>query len=264
MKNRKIVPVTICCGKIYADFASISIRSFTKHHSEKLLVLADVLSEKVLLSSGIKNIEILNIEKYERMAKNALNIKEKFISKEAGGLPNGQHMQYLALKPVIMNYAVLDIDPLTDYILSIDVDSYFSGNIITPTHKYLNANKDRFDVYLVSREDKRMHVTCNGPLEIGTGYHLWKIKSNFIKMFIKRFPKRNYTCIGNQRIINMLIKETNSYVFKDPMLHFVSPDLRNPNISDNEIKEIKPAYIHLHGPNVLNRIKKFRKVFEGI
>jgi len=262
LNNRKIVPITICCGEVYSSFADISIRSFNKHHSEKLYVLTDMQSEVILKKKNFDNICILRIRDYEDKAISELKIKHNFLSRDVGGVPNGQKMQYLSLKPIIMNYAIKHAEPDADYILSIDVDSYFSGNILVPTHNYLDKNNDKFDVYLVSRSDIRMHVTKNGSSELGTGYHLWKTKGDFIRVFMRRFPKKSYSHIGNQGLINKLIGATKSKVFDDPLLHFISPDLRNPNISDEEIKKIKPAYIHLHGPNILKRLERFKRVFE--
>jgi len=46
------------------------------------------------------------------------------------------------------------------------------------------------------------------------------------------------------------------------MLHFISPDLKNPNITDEEISKIKPAYIHLHGMNSYSRLLRFSKIFD--
>ena len=97
----------------------------------------------------------------------------------------------------------------------------------------------------------------------GSGFTLWKRDSKFIEKFSDRFNKKcvGYTG-GSQSLITLLRAELNTKMFENPFLHFVSPDTKNPCLTDNEIKKWKPAYLHIHGDNSLKRLRRFKSIFE--
>ena len=152
--------------------------------------------------------------------------------------------------------------PEAQYILSLDADTIFTGNILKMTEDHLRLTKYEFDIYMVQRHDKRMLMTYDN--KSGSGYTLWKKNSGFVKLFTSKF---NDTCAGphggSQTLINKIKTSFAYHEINDPFLHFVSPDLKNPDITDQEILELQPAYIHLHGADSYSRLLKFERIFNG-
>ena len=245
-----ISPIMIACGERYAKTARISINSFLKYHNEKLFVLVNDDS----LDDFKDRVNIVQIAQYAQTAKQDVNCQEFTIFKYDD---DGNHDRtYSALKIIIMDKVVDD-----QYILSLDADTIFTGNILKRTKDYLMLAKHRFDIYMIQRDDPRMMLVCN--LETGSGYTLWKKDCGFVKLFISKFNSA-YAGIGggSQILINQIKTSFLYHEIDDPMLHYISPDLKNPNITDEEISKIKPAYIHLHGMNSYSRLLRFSKIFD--
>jgi hypothetical protein len=205
-----------------------------------------------------KKLCIIDIDSYAQSAMKDVNY-QKFAIFEYDS--DGNHDRtYSSLKIIIMDKVIKKNFPEADYILSLDADTIFTGNILKKTKEHLYSTKYIFDIYMVQRKDKRMQMMS--LFETGSGYLLWKRNSNFIKLFISKFNK-SYTNLngGSQELINEIKTEFAYHEIDDPLLHFISPDTKNPNITDKEILELQPAYIHLHGKNSYERLLKFERIF---
>lgn len=245
----------IACGDRYTKVAKISIRSFLKYHNDKLFVVVNDDS----LSEFNDKVHIIQGHEYVQAAMDAVNCHE-FTSFEYDN--DGNHNRiYSALKIIIMDKIVHDYSPQSKYILSLDADTIFTGDILKRIKDYLNLAKHRFDIYMIQRDDPRMMLVCN--MDPGSGFTLWKQDCDFVKLFIKEFDNA-YAGIGggSQILINKIKTSFLYHEIDDPMLHFISPDLKNPNITDEEISKIKPAYIHLHGADSYSRLLRFNNIFD--
>ena len=256
-----ITPAMIACGKRYVEMLPISVGSFLRHHDCMLHVIADDDGKHALKQFESKNLLVADIVSPTAVAKSMVKHRD-FLTIDCYN--DGKHDRtYSALKPVIINEVVKQHAPGTKYVLSLDVDTLFTGDIITRALKYLDSVNHKFDLYLVERIDPRMSRT--GAKTPGSGFTLWRNKGPFIKSFIGSF---RHTCVGkaggSQDLINDLFGHLSSNSIPDPLLHFVSPDLVKPNpLSDKQILKLKPAYIHLHGAKSFERLKKFNKLFHG-
>lgn len=248
-----IAPILIACKPRYAKLATISVPSFLKHHDMPLFVLVDSLGMDALKHIKDKNLKLVLIEPYLKKVYNSIKIpKFSHYDYEKKG---DYDRKFASLKPLLMESVVSDLAPEVSYILSLDSDSYFSGNIMNRIKKEIK--KDKKDIYMVLRTDYRMLKTGNKTP--GSGFTLWNRKSKFIKLFRKGVVTGKVSN-GSQNLINQIRPQLSNRMLNDPMLHFVSPDLKNPNFSDSEIKKLKPAYIHLHGRNSYERLKRFKKI----
>ena len=256
--HQTIAPIIIVCGQRYAKTATIAVKSFLKHHHEQLFVAADNFAKNILSVFNNKNLCIVDINKYTKSAIEKTGNKQ-FTTFEYDS--DGNHDRtYSALKVIIMDEIIQEKCPGAKYTLSLDADTIFTGDILTRTKQHLNITRHRFDIYMIQRDDPRMLLVCD--LQPGSGYTLWKCDSNFIKKIISNF---NDSCTGlaggSQMLINSIKISCAYHEINDPMLHFVSPDLKNPNITDKEILKLQPAYIHLHGANSYARLLKFERIF---
>jgi hypothetical protein len=159
-----------------------------------------------------------------------------------------------------MDMVIKDECPNTEYILSLDADTIFTGNILKVVVDYIDLMEHEFDIYMVKRNDPRMQLTCD--YQPGSGFTLWKKNSRFINLFKKGF---NDMCVspvgGSQTLINTIKYQLIYNEIDGPYLHFISPDLKNPNLTEKQIFAFQPAYIHLHGNNAYLRLKKFERIF---
>lgn len=250
-----IAPILVACKERYIKLASISLPSYAKHHNTPLFVVTD--SKRELKKHKSSVIRIINIDKY---------LKEIFTETDIPAFshydyekPGDYDRQFASLKPLIMEKVIADLAPETDYILSLDVDTYFSGEIMNKVQAEIN--RDHKDIYMVARVDGRMLRTRS--LMPGSGFTLWSRKSKFIKYFRQGVAAGNAKD-GSQSLIHQIRGRLSQRIITDAMLHFVSPDLNNPNFPDSEIRKLKPAYIHLHGRNSYNRLLKFKRILENV
>jgi len=254
-----IAPIMIACGERYAKLAEISVQSFLKHHKVMLYVVADEIAEKVLSKIQSKNLFIVSLGKYKEEAVKAVGSPDFCVFQMD---EEGVHDRiYSSLKPLIMDSVINDVAPESKYILALDVDTLFSGNILDKVVLELNRVQHKYDLYMVRREDPRMHSI--GHDRPGSGFTLWKRSGRFVELFREGF-RESFTGRwgGSQELTHQLRKKIPSMLFEDPLLHFVSPDQKNPKMTDKEILELKPAYIHLHGENSYERLLRFKKIFE--
>jgi hypothetical protein len=243
----------IACGERYTKAARISINSFLKYHDDKLSVIVNDDS----LSDFKDRVNIIQIKQYVQAAIEEVGNHQFAVFKYD---EDGNHNRlYSALKIIIMDKAITE----GQYILSLDADTIFSGNILEKIKNYLRIARHRFDIYMVQRDDPRMMLVCN--LEPGSGFTIWKRDCGFIKRFISEFKTKDAGLRGgSQTLINKIKIHFLYHEIDDPMLHFISPDLKNPNITDEEISKIRPAYIHLHGADSYSRLLRFNKIFDTI
>jgi len=260
-----IIPITIACGKRYGDLAEISVRSFLKHHPDHpLIVLVDPKTREQLrpICDEYENFNMIAIHKYIEKAKKLVGFRG-FAKYTFEGTNEKHNKMYSSLKPIVKQLAVGNRFPDREWILSIDVDSYFSGNILDHVEKLLKLCDRKYNMFMVTRKDKRMQ--CTGAFQPGSGFTMWNRHSPFMKIFVKNFSAK---CVGvhggSQDLINHIRrrKKIHCKMLNNPMLHFVSPDMVRPNMSSAEIRKIQPAYIHLHGPRSLERVKRFQRAFE--
>lgn len=253
-----ISPIIIACKERYAKCAEISIETFLKYHDVPLYVVVDEIGVKRLSKIKSKNFFMIQLGKYRKDVEKAVEFAN-FFTYDYDEI--GDHDRaYSTLKPLIMDRVITDISPKSEYILSLDADTLFSGNILNTVVSELNKVNHKFDIYMVERSDPRMlRGKARSP---GSGFTLWKRKGKFIPLFQKRF-KGKPTGTGSQNLINQLRGAIPSRLFRNPLLHMVSPDLQNPHLTDKEILKMKPAYIHLHGKDCHKRLLKFKKIFEG-
>lgn len=256
-----IAPIMIACKKRYAKCAKIAVETFLEHHDTKLYVVVDAPAQKALSKIKSDNLIIVPLAKYREKAIRDVNVKEFTVFKYDD---DGDHDRaYSSLKPLIMDKVIADLVPKADYILSLDADTIFSGNILDRIVLQLRKFKHKPQLYLVKRSDPRMLCFKNGAP--GSGFTLWRRDGNFIKFFKKsyRAAHAGFRGGGSQSIIQTARSRLKGKMLTDPLLHFVSPDLKNPKLTDKEILTFKPAYIHLHGEDSFKRLTRFRKVFEA-
>lgn len=265
----RIAPVMICSGVRYSNCAQISLKSFVKHHNHPLYVVADEPALKALKQFHNEPlIRFLPLEKYAEEAKKIVGVNN-FVKTDVlsafqwanNDNPSRMHdRSYSSLKPILMELAIKDYAPSTTHILSIDTDTLFTGNIMDRSYNYL----DDSTFYLVSREDSRTLRSgrANNP---GSGYTMWMRNSEFLKLFIEGFTAKmgQWKGGGSQDLINMLRDRVKKYtLIPDPLLHFISPDLRDPDVPPETIRTFQPAYIHLHGPKSYERLLRYEQIFE--
>lgn len=259
-----IAPIMIVCKERYAKCATISVETFLEHHDVMLYVLVDELAEKTLSKIKSKNLCLVPIKKYLEETVSEVKVT-KFHSFRYD--KDGEHSRaYSSLKPLIMDKVINDLSPQSRYVLSLDADTIFTGNILQKVIGQLDKVKHKFDLYMVERTDKRMSLL--GTKSPGSGFTLWKREGKFIETFRKKYKSG---CAGkgggSQDLINRIRKHSvSSMLFKNPFLHFVSPDykfnIKKPmSYPPKEILKLRPAYIHLHGANSYDRLVRFREIF---
>ncbi len=246
-----IAPILIACKPRYIKLASISLPSYAKYHKIPLFVVTDSKNELKKYKSSV--IRIISIDKYLKEVLNETDIPA--FSHYDYEVKGDYDRKFASLKPLIMEKVISDLAPETDYILSLDVDTLFTGEIMNKVQAEIN--KDHKDIYMVERMDGRMLKTRSGMP--GSGFTLWNSKSKFIKFF-RQGCAQGGAKDGSQSLIHNIRGRLSQRIIRDPMLHFVSPDLNNPKFPDSEIKKLKPAYIHLHGRDSYNRLKRFQKI----
>jgi len=255
-----ITPIFIACGKRYVKCAAVAIETWLKYHFEIIYVVVDNEGQEILSKLFPHNhIALIPLKDYAELAKNDVGYHD-FHSFEYDG--DGEHSRlFSSLKPLIMDRVIADYAPDSKYVLSLDADVLFTGNILNRVREELDKVNHEFDLYMVERTDPRMLLVCDRSS--GSGFTLWKRGSSFIKEFKSRYTKE-FTGPrgGSQNLINLLLTIVPSHKFGDPFLHFVSPDEKNPDLTDEEIATIHPAYIHLHGRGSYERLKRFQRVFE--
>ena len=256
--HQMIAPVMIVCGPRYAKTATIAVKTFLQHHNDRLFVITDNIAKNTLSVFNDKKLCIIDSDQYVKSAiADTGNKKFEIVEYDSDGNHN---KIYSALKIIIMDKVIHEKCPEAQYILSLDADTLFTGNILTRTKNYLSIAKHQFDIYMIQRDDPRMMLLSNK--DPGSGYTLWKRNSGFIEKFISKF---NNSCIGTNGGSQILINEIKTsfayHEIDDPLLHFISPDSKNPNLTDKQILKLKPAYIHLHGANSYKRLLKFERIF---
>lgn len=268
MRN-KIAPIMIVHGEMYARMSIIAINSFLKHHpKEKLYIAIGDVDEKIFNHYSKKNICIVDHHEYTKEAieevKNEGELPYNFfvIPHKSKKFPSNNlyhDRKYSSLKPLIMDKIIRHKCRKAKYILSLDADAFFTGNIINRIYKHLDAHNHKYSLYQIERLDPRMSLNGVHP---GSGFTLWKRRSKFVQLCTEKFYEK---CAGraggSQKLIRDVSKLMSFYTIKDPFLHFVSPDLKNPELTDEEILKFKPAYIHLHGLDSYERLLKFEKIF---
>jgi len=181
-----IAPIMIVCGERYANVAAISINSFLKYHNEKIFVVLDNVAKNILSYLPLYHNEklcMINIDKYVQFSKKAVNHK-KFTVIENNN--DGQHDRtYSALKIIIMDKVIKRKSYKYKYILSLDADTIFTGNILKRTEKYLNAAKHEIEVYMIKRDDPRMQMASKSK-QPGSGFTLWKKKKPIHKFIYNK------------------------------------------------------------------------------
>ena len=258
-----IAPIMIVCKERYTKCAVIAVETFLEHHDTVLYVIVDELAEKILSRIKSKKLCLISIKKYLEETIDEVKVNEFHSFKYD---KDGEHSRaYSSLKPLIMDKVINDLSPQSIYVLSLDADTIFTGNILDRVIAELDKVKHKFDLYMVERADIRM--TCLGKDHAGSGFTLWKRESRFIELFKEHYGKG---CAGkgggSQNLINRLRSLIPSMLFKDPLLHFISPDykfnVKKPmSYPAKEILKLKPAYIHLHGANSYDRLVRFREIF---
>jgi hypothetical protein len=257
--SKMIAPIMIVHGKLYCKMAIIAIDSFLKHHPDEVIYVAVGGFKRKLFDRYLKkNVRIIDLKQYCSDSINDVGYDKFDRIKHGDELFHDR--TYSALKPLIMDKIIAEKCPQANYVLSLDADTIFTGNIMDKIYKYLNSVDHRFDLYQVARTDLRMHLNHGYP---GSGFTLWKRNSKFIELFLFGF---NNNCTktkggGSQGLIRKLSKFLSFHIIDDPLLHFVSPDTKNPKITAKEILKLKPAYIHLHGKKSYKRLVRFQRIF---
>jgi len=256
----KISVMMIVCKKRYARVAAISVPSFIKYHPKHCLnVIVDNYGRKALGNINAKNLKLINLKELRKEAEDKLNV-HSFCIFNYHGLAHDR--AYSSMKPVLMEIAAIQNNFKSDYILGIDADSIFTGNITDELENNILIDNGKYEMYMVERKDRRMLIAKNK--EPASGFVLWKRKGRYLSIFKKKFNNSHGSMKGgSQDLTNNIRKAILHKILKNPFLHFVGPDLKNPEIKDEEIFKFKPAYIHLHGPEPRKRLLRFKRVFEN-
>lgn len=253
------VVVSVAGDPMYFRLAKKSISSFLRNNmSADLFVFTnDVPRIDKLKGPLTGRLHIVDYERCFRDNRKIINSlsggiisQEKFDirGKETGYTHN--HMKVAALPPIAekhlteMNY---------EFILKIDVDSYFAGGDFFPFLREDLHRNPGYDLYLVERAHKLMWAAPRVP---GTGFVLWRMGGEFVPKYLETFHR-----LGKfQGTIQRLAKNrvVNAMILKRPGYHFVYPFLKG-GFTKEKAESFLPAYFHLYERNRLEN----QKTLEG-
>lgn len=257
----RIVPVIIAVGEKYRQMGRICFSTYAMHNKAPLLALVEGKFLEWFKSQVKSDAVVFDVVgKYEIAAKKKLGVSAFARVKYEDIV----HMrEYSSMKPLIAELAIREHYPDADYAMTMDADGIYTGDVMSEFAKEIERRKHQYDLYMVSRSDPRMHQLKSRHSGIGSGVTLWKRDSMFLRHFRTMFVARMAGAAGgSQELINKIrtSRLVKGILLKNPLLHMVSPDLVK-KLSKRQMQAFKPAYIHLHGTQCVERMQAFCDAF---
>lgn len=251
------VIMSVAGDPMYFRLAKKSIPSFLRNNiSVDLFVFTDDVSRIQKLRNALTG--RLHIVDYNRnFLRNKILIKtlldqglpEEAFKSRTEKIGHVHKHIFVSALPTIAEKHLTNMD--YDYILKIDVDSYFAGGDMFPElGSDLHKTPD-CDLYLVKRTGSKTEPP-------GTGFVIWKKGSNFIQSYLQYFHRfRKF-----QRTIQQLAKTgiVKTHILQRPGYHFICP-FNYEGITKKRLQRELPAYFHLAEKNALERIKILEEWF---
>jgi len=246
----------------YFEFARYSIPSFLRNNkSVDLFVFTDDrprIEQLQGLHTGRLRIVSLNgcfkmwSWMVKRLEQAGLSDEEMIARTEKYGFLH-HHVFVSALLPIAEYY----LHGLGDYthILKVDCDAYFAGGDMMTSVREDVHKAEGYDLFLVKRKHPLMESYGGG--KPGVGFTLWKMGSNFIPEYVKRFQTTEQVTI--LQLYGKNIVKTK--ILSRPGYHFVRPFWKSANLTKNMLEEFLPAYFHLHGIHAKENLKKLEDWF---
>jgi len=231
----------------YFQYSDYSIPSFLKSNSKMNLHIFTTNTEYFQkYNNPYLKIYNYNIFKEHKDCQHIIkNLRKQHIH-----LPHYGHImrQEYCATDVLMAQMILTN---AKWVLKVDCDSYFVGNIFNIIIPQLT---DNIDLYVVERKHPEMFLDCIKP---GGGFILWNRKNkSIIQKYIKYFNGNVQSTLHNILLTNFSHK-----IFTHPGLHFVYPFTKNPNFNKQDAEKFLPAYFHVTGIDMLEQLKKLEEWF---
>jgi len=255
-----IAPVIIAVGPKYREMAIICFKTYAMHHTRPLIALVERAAIGEFENQIGEPVRFYPVGPHEIYAKKVTGIS-RYAKVQYGQVKHFR--EYSSLKPIIAEDAISAYMPSSRYGMTMDVDGLFSGDVVSLFEDEIRARDHIPELYLVQRSDARMHRVLSRHSGIGSGVTLWKRAGRFISLFQKYFNQRYADAAGgSQTIINKLVlgNDLRGELLQNPYLHFVSPD-KVKELTDEQIRQFCPAYIHLHGNDCAERMRRFARAF---
>lgn len=259
------VVVSVMGDDTYFKMASISIPSFLNNNtSADLFIFTDNIDRiNKLKNISSDRIHIVNMperfKEHKHMIKDVIRkgTSEKDMREMA--VRRGYFYRQIFVTSLIPIAEDFFKDKKYSHILKIDVDSYFAGGDMILMVKEEIRKVPGFDLYLVNRtHDLMCHYGGGMP---GSGFTLWRKRSNFVPIYLEQFAKTAQVTILSMRGKRLV----RTMILNRPGYHFVYPFEKARRTNREFTKEIAsgflPAYFHLFGDTALENMKKMEEWF---
>jgi hypothetical protein len=244
------VVVAVCGDEAYFKMAEISIPSFLRSNpTAKLHVFTDDTSKiKPSYKCEVYDIQ----EAVKQCDKNTiLSLTPKMNDFDNNGV---KHIHsHVALLPLLAEKVCS-----SDYIVKIDVDSFFEGDMM----RYVEKNAGE-DLILIDRSHDKIMKTYSGMP--GVGFLMWRRKGQFVRAYTELFNGHEQETILN--IFGCGIVPTRlffnwNYHICYPFYH-ASKDGRT--LTKKDTDEWTPFYIHVNGKDEpqIDKLKRLEEWYAG-
>ena len=242
--------LSVCGDEKYFSMAKISIPSFLRANPTcNLHVFTDRPSE--IATDDYK----LNVYNFAESIKNCDKLAvHKIITLSDPDFDNNKilhHHPYVALLPLIAQAVVG-----SDYILKIDVDAYFVGDMISEVERI--PSLPMMDLCLISRtDDSKMKLYGGAP---GVGFLLWKRSGKFVETYVKEFAGYEQTDILGVR------NKMNYGELTNENFHLTYPFYQarklGEELTKKKMEKWIPFYAHVCGEEDFTQLEKLQKMKE--
>lgn len=163
---------------------------------------------------------------------------------------------YVALLPLLAEWFVD-----SEYLMKIDVDSYFIGDVISSMKEW---NLNAYDLRLVKRSRGDIMKLYGGAP--GVGMTLWKRGGSFVPRYVEEFDgNEQNTILSIAGYKGGLYDYKSSGLFTNESYHICYPFFQHEKLGKEFTKEIAeslaPCYLHIRGPNQIDKLKKLEGWF---
>lgn len=248
--------MSVAGDPMYFRLATKSIPSFLANSSVDLYVFTDNVSRIDELRNAMTG--RLHIVDYNRLFNNNMRTISKL---EKEGLPPEafesrtqkighvhKHILISALPPLAEKY-LTEMD--YEFILKIDVDSYFAGGDMFLELRSDLLKAPDYDLYLVRRTAPKMR-------DPGTGFVLWRKGGPFITRYLQFFSRYKKFQPTIQAVARLGIVRT--HILDKRSYHFICP-FKMKNLTKEKLISVLPAYFHLAEKGALEKIKILEEWF---
>ncbi len=248
--------VSVCGDDQYFDFADISIPSFLRANRGTTL---HVFTDRVERFAERDGLVVHDYDECLRELREERGDTLQRMSTLMGADFNNNGVQhthaYVAFLPLL---AEKFVD--SDWLLKVDVDAYFVGDILSDLSEQLNYCGIDFthDLYLVSRtRGDIMKLFAGVP---GVGFTLWRRGASFVERYVQKFDGNEQNTIlvvaGYQHSVKttdycgILIREECHVCYP-----FYQAGVNGRELEKSDVDEWVPCYLHLRGPNQLEKLQ---------